>query len=244
MAKILLIETATEVCSAAIAKDGNVLALAEDLQQRNHAAQLTLLIQQCTREAGISLAALDAVAVSSGPGSYTSLRVGASVAKGICYALDKPLIAVDTLKALAAASFETHFRPGNELKTETPVFAIPMLDARRNEVWAAVYDVELRLLAPAQPLILENKLLYEFLSQNPVHKPGCVYIVAGNGAKKMKSAEIFENAVWAKTQHSSATYLATLAEKAFKSSDFQDVSYFNPAYMKAANITSSNKPLF
>ena len=262
MAKILLIETATEVCSVAIACDGTVLALVEEMDQPKHAERLTLLIQQCTREAGLPLATLDAVAVSRGPGSYTSLRVGLSVAKGICYALDKPLIAVDTLKALAAGSLweyaqsnaeygmrNTEWMPshndGNSaFRIPHSVFAMPMLDARRNEVWTAVYDSNLQLLVPAQPLILENNLLDLFLQQNPEHSPEYVYIVAGNGAKKMEAAGIFENSVFSPVRICSAQNLAVLAEVNFQNGDFQDVSYMNPYYMKDPNITTPNKPLF
>ena len=154
MAKILLIETSSEVCSVALAVNGSVIALVEDLQTSQHVALLTVQINTCCEKAGIQLAALDAVALSRGPGAYTSLRVGASVAKGICYALGKPLIAVDTLKALALASREQeHITDASANVTNV---LVPLLDARRQEVWLGIYDTDLRELAPAQPLVLEN----------------------------------------------------------------------------------------
>ena len=126
MAKILLIETSGEVCSAAISVDGKVLALVEAPDTQSHAALLTLQIGECSNKAGILLADLDAVAVSKGPGAYTSLRVGASVAKGICFALDKPLIAVDTLLALAHASrLWVGKIPSGNLPTVAPIY-VPM----------------------------------------------------------------------------------------------------------------------
>lgn len=240
MAKILLIETATEVCSVAIALDGHPVALAEEATQPNHAARLTLLIQECAQRAGMALSDLDAIAVSSGPGSYTSLRVGASVAKGICYALNKPLVAVDTLLALAAAS---HLA-ASPLPTGAEVFLVPMLDARRKEVWTAVFDDKLHLLAPAQPLILENNFFQIFLDDLPAAAPQKQFVVSGNGAKKLFSDLIFEGVVVGAIQSCSATHLALPAEQFFQRADFQQVAYFEPFYMKPPNITKSSKPVF
>ncbi|MEO6758061.1 MAG: tRNA (adenosine(37)-N6)-threonylcarbamoyltransferase complex dimerization subunit type 1 TsaB, partial [Saprospiraceae bacterium] len=188
MARILLIETATDMCSAAIAVDGQVVALAEEFPTLQHAALLTLQVQECVRQAGIPLAELDAVAISRGPGSYTSLRVGASVAKGICFALDKPLIAVDTLLALAEASRE---QTPDEVSVQT--LFLPMVDARRQEVWLAVYDEQSRLLAPAQPLILENNLFEDFIGKFlPFGAVGRL-VLAGNGMEKMQNVPKFPN---------------------------------------------------
>jgi len=253
MAKILLIETATEVCSVAIAVDGLVVALAEDLLQSNHVARITLLIDDCVQQSGISLAMLDAVAISRGPGSYTSLRVGVSSAKGICYALDKPLIAVDTLLALAWASrkeFEVRSSKFEvqssefELQTSNSKLFIPMLDARRQEVWTAVYDAHLQEVMPPQPLILQNNLFYNFLQTASESAPAEVFVVLGNGAKKIGNDLIGEKVVVSDIQNCSAQHLAGPAEHFFKKSEFQDISYLEPHYMKLPNITTPNKPLF
>ncbi len=261
MAKILLIETASEVCGAAIAIDGRTLALAEDADQARHAERLTLLIAECCRQAGLNLSDLDAVAVSRGPGSYTALRVGVSTAKGICFALDKPLITVDTLQALAAASLADYGlsgasgglelsmpasgnNPQSAIRNPQPVLAIPMLDARRQEVWTAVYDDQLRTLAPAQPLILQHELFKDFINRISDYKPETVCIISGNGAKKMVDAGIVENMVFSSVKNCSANYLAGLAEHFFQKNDFQNITYFEPFYMKAPNITTPNKPAF
>lgn len=236
MANILLLETATDNCSAAIAENGRVLALAEVPQLANPASRLTLLIQDLVQQTGIPLSRLDAVALSRGPGSYTSLRVGASVAKGICYALDKPLIAVDTLQALAWGS-----RAAGTAADMPPVF-VPMLDARRQEVWTALYDVSLQEQVPAQPLILLNNLFYEFLENTALAHPGTVFVVAGNGAIKTENVPLPENVVLSEVRNCSALHLAELAEDFFQKSDFQSVSYFEPFYMKQPNITTPNKP--
>lgn len=233
MARILLIETATDVCSAAIAVDGQIVALAEQLSTLQHAALLTLQIEACVRQAGWPLAQLDAVALSRGPGSYTALRVGASVAKGICYALDKPLIAVDTLLALALAS-----RTGLPENQGSPhTLLVPMLDARRQEVWTAVYDEAGRLLAPAQPIIMENNLFEKFLDAFAVQRPGARLILAGNGMRKVQNVPGPWTAVFSPVENCSAVHLAMTAEQFFQTSDFQEIAYFEPFYMKPPNIT-------
>lgn len=239
MAKILLIETATEVCSAAVAVDGTTVSLAEESGQPNHAAALTLLIRECTRQAGLSLSDLDAVAVSRGPGSYTSLRVGAAVAKGICYALDKPLIAIDTLRTLATESLRVF--TGNDV---AKVVFMPMLDARRKEVWTAVFDHNLRELLPAQPLVLEHEMFKNFMLPLPDFSSEHVLVISGNGSEKMMNAHIFENAVFSSVRSCSATQMASIAERIFQNADFQDTAYFEPYYMKPPNITISKRQPF
>ncbi len=265
MARILLIETATEVCSAAMAVDGVVVAIQEELHCTSHAALLTLQIEACVRQSGISLHALDAVAVSRGPGSYTALRVGASVAKGICYALQKPLIAVDTLLALAAASkldglkFEVQspgVHPTSNLKLQTPelqtpelqtlelqTFFMPMLDARRQEVWTAVYDAGMNVLAPAQPLIIENDLFENFIHAVIPDLSNVQVILSGNGANKIENVRCNKEAVVISKNICSSADLALWAEQFFQTADFQDIAYWEPFYMKLPNITTPVKKI-
>lgn len=239
MAKILLIETSSEVCSAAIGVDGQIIALAEDLNAQSHAALLTLQIEACTKSAGITLAELDAVALSQGPGAYTALRVGASVAKGICYALDKPLIAVDTLQALAAASVSCPVPA-----SANPSIFAPMLDARRAEIWLALYDADLREIAPAQPLILENNSFENFVLAQTSGLPFDWIVLSGNGVEKTRNGSLFQKAVISGILQCSARHLIGLATKKFQNADFQDIAYFEPVYLKPPNITISSKPLF
>ena len=249
MSRILLIETATEVCSAAIAVDGEVVAIEEVLHSLNHAALLTLQIEACVKASGISLDALDAVAVSRGPGSYTSLRVGASVAKGICYALDKPLLAINTLLSLAWASREAilpstvHPPPSTLHRLPSTVF-IPMLDARRQEVWLAAFDADLREIVPEQPLIIENNLFEKYVQQAILRPGEAVPVIAGNGSHKVENVQTPENMVFSPIKNCSARHLRALAEQFFQDTDFQDVAYFEPFYMKAPNITTSSKAPF
>ncbi|MFN0176162.1 MAG: tRNA (adenosine(37)-N6)-threonylcarbamoyltransferase complex dimerization subunit type 1 TsaB [Saprospiraceae bacterium] len=254
MAKILLIETSSEVCSAAISVDGRVVALSEKLETQSHAALLTLQIRECCEIAGIPLAQLDAVALSRGPGAYTALRVGASVAKGICYALDKPLIAVDTLLALAYASrleigvgesnvqYPISQYPISQYRN-SPIF-VPMLDARRQEVWLAVYDAGLREIAAAQPLDLNNNLFEDFISEKAGVTGGGGIVLAGNGMEKIRSGGFLEKIKFSEIKKCSAGNLSVLADQIFQNADFQDIAYFEPYYMKAPNITTSAKPPF
>jgi tRNA threonylcarbamoyladenosine biosynthesis protein TsaB len=238
MPKILLIETATEVCSAAIAVDGRVVAIEEASDTNQHAALLTLQIESCVRRSGITLADLDAVAVSRGPGSYTSLRVGASVAKGICYALDKPLLAIDTLEALANAS-----REWTSASLQEECTFVPMLDARRQEVWTAVFDAGMRLLAPPQPLILENNLFETLARTAGADLLATRYVFSGNGSIKAESVIFAERMVWSPIKKASANFLSALAERHFESIDFQNIAYYEPFYMKPPNITIPNRVL-
>lgn len=248
MAKILLIETASAVCSAAIAVDGKVIALEETPEASSHAALLTLQIDACVKKSGIPLASLDAVALSSGPGAYTSLRVGASVAKGICYALDKPLIAVDTLFALAGAARDWYLEAA---KGAGPAVFVPALDARRQEIWTAVYDAELQLLAPAQSIILEDNLFEKYLIQatpaadsaSAKDKVACA-VISGNGSEKIRNGGELKDTVIFSERFCSAANLAPFAEVFFQKADFQDVAYFEPFYMKLPNITKPGKAIF
>ena len=251
MAKILLIETSTEVCSAAISVDGKIVALSENLETQSHAALLTLQIEACSKEADIPLAQLDAVALSRGPGSYTALRVGASVAKGICYAIEKPLIAVDTLLALAYAS-RTMGRDGeleignsaSNIQGPTSQVFAPLLDARRQEVWVAIYDADLREIAPAQPLILENNSFEKFISEKTGEGAAGQIVLAGNGMEKIRTGAFPEKTVFLEIKKCSAEHLALLAEQLFQDADFQDIAYFEPFYMKPPNITMPSKASF
>lgn len=244
MAKILLIETATEVCGAAIAVDGVVVALHENENSSEHAALLTLQIEACSKDSDIALHDLDAVAVSQGPGSYTSLRIGSSVAKGICYALDKPLIAVDTLQSLAWASREALRASRSDVLNVPHLFA-PMIDARRQEVCFAIFDATLNVVQTSRPEILNNEM-FEICSSLPTqsgHEKNEAqkrnwFVLSGNGSRKSKNVLDFQETVFAETIRCSAFYLAELAEHMFQKSDFQALAYFEPTYMKPPNITA------
>jgi tRNA threonylcarbamoyladenosine biosynthesis protein TsaB len=235
MATILLIETATEVCSVAISINGAIQAHSESEGKADHAAILTLQIQECCKQAGIQLTQLDAIGLSKGPGSYSSLRVGAAVAKGICYALNKPLIAVDTLRALALASF------GKIPESHPDRIALPMLDARRMEVWMAGYSRNGATLFSARPFIFENNLFFNAWTDTGLAFESNGYILSGNGILKSENVPFLKEAVFSSIKSCSAVFLENESLEKFQNADFQNIAYFEPFYMKPPNITSPNK---
>ena len=211
---ILNIETATTNCSVSIAKDGETIVLKEDNDKSySHAERLHVYIDSALKEAGITSADLSAIAISKGPGSYTGLRIGVSAAKGLCFALDKPLIAVPTLEALAK---------------QAPVdrgVVVAMLDARRMEVYSAIYDSNYNEIRTTEAQILDENAFAENL-QN-----GKVYFI-GNGVEKTKTLITNPNAVFIEDKLPSANEMSALAYKKYQSNNFEDVAYFEPYDLK------------
>ncbi|HBR52899.1 MAG TPA: tRNA (adenosine(37)-N6)-threonylcarbamoyltransferase complex dimerization subunit type 1 TsaB [Flavobacteriaceae bacterium] len=213
MAILLCIETATTNCSVALSVNGSVIALKEDRSDRySHAEQLHVFINLVLEEACVDKEQLDAVVVSKGPGSYTGLRIGVSAAKGLCYALDKPLVSVSTLRALAGQVKGTDF-------------IIPMLDARRMEVYAAVFGAQYELLRETQAEIVDESSFEEYLQQGPT-------TFIGSGVEKFQKLVTHENAKYVKDAMPSASDLVPIAEEKFMKRDFEDVAYFEPYYLK------------
>ena len=215
MALILGIETATKNCSVALFKDGIVIAEKEHISDGyTHAEQLTLFIQEVIDLANISLKKVEAVALSMGPGSYTGLRIGTSTAKGLCYALDIPLIAISTLKAMA-------FAIG---KNENSAIYCPMIDARRMEVFSALYDSNNKQVRGVQADVVDENTYTEFLSNE--------IIFFGDGSFKCQEIINHKNAKFIEGIHPSAKNLGIIAKSKFENKDFEDVAYFEPYYLK------------
>ncbi|MEY3367577.1 MAG: hypothetical protein RI973_732 [Bacteroidota bacterium] len=226
---ILNLETATEVCSVCVSRGEEVLALESAGGANDHGRVVTLLISSCLRVSGLEMRDLQAVAVSGGPGSYTSLRVGASVAKGICYALDLPLIAVDTLQSLArAAALQL---PGDQL------LYCPMIDARRMEVYCALFDGGSRRLTATQPHIVTEASFEEYFSV------GRRLVFIGNGAPKCQGILPEGKAVFLPLA-CDAIHLVHFSNQAFLEGNYADLAYFAPNYLKAPNITQPGKSSF
>ncbi len=233
MGKILSIETSTDVCSVAIAEDGVVTAKQELFQPNSHSTHLTLLIQELFKTEGVyAIEELDAVAVSAGPGSYTGLRIGVSVAKGICYAQGIPLIAIDTLMLLT----QTALSFGAGIADEEALYS-PMIDARRMEVYTSLHNSALEVLEETNAKIIDNDSFSELLQKQKV-------IFFGNGASKCKSVITSENASFLDNIVPLAANMSLLAESKLTKNDFVDLAYFEPFYLKSFVATIPKKKFF
>jgi tRNA threonylcarbamoyladenosine biosynthesis protein TsaB len=228
LAIILNIETATAVCSVAVGIDGEVRGLKEEHKERSHASQLNVFIEQLLDELAIPLNEIDAVSVSKGPGSYTGLRIGASTAKGLCYSLGKPLIAIDTLKSIAARGVKKllngalSFCP-DDIKQ---VHFCPMIDARRMEVYAAIYDINLNVVRDVQADIVDESTYSAFLQKRSV-------VFLGDGMEKCKEAiGTHEGQIFLDGIMPSAEAMVALSEKKFQNKEFENTAYFEPYYLK------------
>ncbi len=218
MALILHIETSTIACSVSLAKGGNVLACKELSEKNIHASLITVFIQEIMQLTGLTLRDVDAIAVSKGPGSYTGLRIGVSTAKGLCYALDRPLIAVDTLKAMAwKASHETG---------SAEMLYCPMIDARRMEVYTAIYNIELSEVQPVQARIIEEGSFSDILNKYEV-------LFFGDGALKCRDAiGNPDKARFITDFQNSALHMIELALDKYNKQQFENLAYFEPYYLK------------
>jgi tRNA threonylcarbamoyladenosine biosynthesis protein TsaB len=213
---ILHLETSTRMCSVALSSGGKLIAWKEQGGEYTHAENLTLFIQSVFDTAGIQIKDIDAVAVSKGPGSYTGIRIGVSVAKGLCYALEKPLLAIGTLEALTA---------GCKQRVQHTGLYCPMLDARRMEVYCALYDDKgNEVMAPGAVIIDADSFKVELERQK--------IIFFGDGAAKCKELIRHTNAVFVDHLEPSAQFMIGLSEKAFQSGQKEDIAYFVPSYLK------------
>ena len=227
MAFILCIESSTEVCSVALHDNGNLLGFQESTEPFVHSTQLTLMVKECLKQAQLNTHQLHAVTVSSGPGSYTGLRVGAAVAKGLCYSLNIPLIAIDSLEALAYGAIKSC--------TQSDII-ISSIDARRQEVYAAAFNNRLEAIFNSQAIILDQ---YDFSElQNRYNK----IILAGNGSEKLQNY-ISSGTVLNMGVKSSSKNLIKPSHQGFIVRNFTDVAYYSPNYIKPPNITQRRRKL-
>ena len=218
MSLILGIETATKTCSIALTKGAQLLAVEEIGGAFSHAENTTVFIEKVMQKSGKTLSEIDAIAVSKGPGSYTGLRIGVSTAKGLCFALDKPLIAVDTLQAMA-------LRMAKQTTDENLLFC-PMIDARRMEVYTAIYNFNNELIEPISAKIIDENSFSKILANQKI-------IFFGDGAEKCQTlfAEN-KNAFFNESVLPSALEINELALKKLNNKQLEDVAYFEPFYLK------------
>lgn len=229
MALILNIDTSTSVCSVALAQDGKVCILKESNEGLNHSVALGTFVDGVLKEAGVAAGQLEAVAVSMGPGSYTGLRIGVSLAKGLCFGTGRPLIAVPTLQALAL-SVSSRMR-------DADAWYCPMIDARRMEVYTAFFDVENRVMVDTKAEVIDGESFAGTLAGRKVY-------FFGNGSDKVRDALACPNACFVEGVETSARFLAEIAEERFAKGMFEDVAYFEPFYLKDFIATVPKKKMF
>ena len=235
MSLILAIETGTDICSVGIAKDGELLSLREIDEGRDHARKVGVFVDELLRETDIAPDELDAVAVGKGPGSYTGLRIGVSFAKGLCYGLQKPLVAVGSLDALAEVAREDYEAGILAVDDWSNALLCPMVDARRMEVYAQVFDAEGRPQSEVSAEVVDAGSFAAFRGQ------GRPFVIFGSGARKC--AGILSGAVCVEVTPS-ARGLARLAQQALDEGRTEDIAYFEPFYLKDFVVTTSRKKLF
>lgn len=215
MGLILNIETATKNCSVSISRDAEVMSLKELNEGKfSHAEKLHSFILDIISEADIEMHDLDAIAISKGPGSYTGLRIGVSAAKGLCYALEKPLISIPTLEILAL-----------QVPVQKDELVVPLLDARRMEVYSAIYNDAYLQIRQTEAEIIDGTSFETILNDRIVH-------FAGDGAEKCKEIIKHKNARFLSNLYPSAREMAMISTRKFKAADFEDVAYFEPYYLK------------
>jgi len=223
MTMILNLESSTEVCSVSIAENGQLIDFVESDEGQNHARLLSVFAQELMRRNQLEFSQLKAVAISKGPGSYTGLRIGVSLAKGICFANQIPLIAISPLKSMSdhvrsnLAEYGISPSPG--------LLLCPMIDARRMEVYTALYDRDLQEVEAVSAKVVDFSTFAPQLEKHPV-------VFFGNGAAKCKSEIDHPNALFISDVKTSAQFMCSLGLKAYENNQFEDVAYFEPFYLK------------
>lgn len=223
---LLHIDTATENASICLSENNNIVECIESKEQNQHATFVHVAIQNVIVNANINLQQIDAIAVTNGPGSYTGLRVGLATAKGLCFALNKPLITLNTLQVIANSIIETQ-------SISPSTLICPMIDARRMEVFTALYNTILNEVSPTTALIVEPNSFAEQLKNNTI-------IFCGNGSAKCQSIITNANAVFSSATHN-ASNMINLATEKFLKSQFDDVAYAAPFYGKEFYTTATIK---
>lgn len=218
MEYLLHIETATPVCSVALSLEGKVVALKETSEENSHSSLLTVFIQELFKEVNIDASHLKAVSVSGGPGSYTGLRIGSSTAKGLCYALNIPLISIPTLKAMAKGFLLKNKPEGDDL------LLCPTLDAKRMEIYYALYDLYLKEIKPAAVGVLTSEFLDNYRKK--------VIHLFGTGAEKCKQIPFANNIKVTDGGYNSAIFHVPVAYEKFIAKNFENIAYYEPFYLK------------
>lgn len=220
------------MCSVALAEDGKLLSLKEENKGFTHAENITLFIEAVLKGAGKKISDLDAIAISSGPGSYTGLRIGVSTAKGLCYALEKPLVAIPTLHSLTGLFTQSAVHSPQSTVAD---FFCSMIDARRMEVYCALYDEHLNEIEKVSAKIIDENSFSDLLKENKIY-------FFGDGSHKCKMVLAHQpNAIFIDNIFPSASSMIFLSEEKFQKKEFEDVALFEPFYLKEFNDSKKNK---
>lgn len=225
MAFILSIDTSTSICSVALHNKGKVVAHTETFLDRSHSRNVSHMVDHVLNICEVSMQSLDAFAVSAGPGSYTGMRIGSSTVKGYCFALDKPLISVSSLYTIAAQL--AHKQPG--------VLYCPMIDARRMEVYTAIYDSDLNEISKEEALIVTEESFTEQLAAQKM-------LFGGDGSLKFQNICVKTSALFATDTYPSALFMGKKAFEKFETQKFEDIAYFEPNYIKEFHTNSQVNP--
>lgn len=230
---ILHIETATDICSVALSEEDKILTLVESGQERSHATLLNSFIHQALAKADREMKDLDGISVSKGPGSYTGLRIGVSTAKGLAYALGKPLLASGTLENMAHGAI-SYPEIQEMMKEDLPLLLCPLLDARRMEVYSAFYSTNYEVFREVKADIIEAESYVDILENHRV----CFF---GNGSDKCREEIKHSNAFFLEGINPSAATMCTPILERFRKEQFEDVAYFEPFYLKDFIATTPKK---
>lgn len=237
MSTILCIDTGTDVCSVAIAREGMPVAVRESAGERDHARNVAVYTEELLRANDLAPKELSAVAVAKGPGSYTGLRIGVSFAKGLCYSLGIPLIAIDSLESLARTAAEEYESGALDIRDWNRALLCPMIDARRMEVYAEVFDTRLHRLAGVSAEVIDGNSFSGFIN------PGGEFIIFGDGAAKTRDI-LPKEGVRLIDIKASARGLCMVASEKLRAGKTEDTAYFEPFYLKDFVVTESKKNFF
>lgn len=233
MSLILCIETGTDICSVGIARDGELMSLRESDQGRDHAKQVAVFVDELLRETGVKPDELDAVAVGMGPGSYTGLRIGVSFAKGLCYGLNIPLLAVGSLEALTDVAIKDYEAGIIQVEDWDEAFLCPMVDARRMEVYTQIFNSRCESQSEVSAEIITEDSFSQWRAKGKL-------VIFGNGAAKCQ--EMLPDAIYIDVAPS-ARGLTRIAHQLFEAGKTVDIAYFEPFYLKDFVVIPSKKKL-
>jgi tRNA threonylcarbamoyladenosine biosynthesis protein TsaB len=234
MALILNIETSTPVCSIALAENDNILALRESTEEKSHAGNLAVFIEEILNEKKISVQDLDAIAIGKGPGSYTGLRIGVATAKGLAYGAKIPLVAVSTLETLVRFGLQRMEKDKLPVPCNENTVFCPMVDARRMEVYMALFDFSGQRIQNDVALVVGPDTFLSVPSSRSM-------IFLGSGASKCRDLVTLKNAFWLDGMYPSATAMAVNSNRLFQEGRYEDIAYFEPHYLKDFITTTSRK---